>query len=509
MSVIPQGPRLRATRCRRQATARDRPSPTSCTRRVWTSGTRWATTSSASSSGNVSKRSKEYITDEGLIISTNPGGYGDISFPGSAFVAHDVGGTGLDFLSFSPGANLWPGAQILRKYNDDILSKTWTVTEKVNTLYAKLDIKTEWAGIPVRGNVGVQEVFTNQSSEGYRANVGSSVTLTNPALTLTEASASYADFLPSLNLTGDFGSGNLLRFAAGEQIARPDMTAMRNSLAASLDTNAADATYNTIVGSSGNAALKPFKATAFDLSYEKYFETKAYVSAAVFYKDLNTYITQYTNFCAYDFTAIAQAVGLAIPTGPHGVCGGGPLGTYTETVNGHGGNIRGIELAGSTPFSFLPSPFDGFGVQGSYSSTQSSIVVPNTIGLNPAQQVPLNVTMGLPNLSHVNYKGILYFEKWGFSAFYAYNHRSQYIGSVPNLTIGGYPALVYIQPPTWVSAQMGYEFQSGPLKGAGIRLEGNNLNRPRYQTQQAFGGPVSTTETGRNYDLRVFYKFED
>ena len=457
---------------------------------------------------NVSKRMKEYITDEGLIISTNPGGYGDISFPGSAFVAHDVGGTGLDFLSFSPGANLWPGAQILRKYNDDILSKTWTVTEKVNTLYAKLDITTEWAGIPIRGNVGAQEVFTNQSSQGYRANASSNVTLSNPALALTESGASYADFLPSLNLTGDFGSGNLLRFAAAEQIARPDMTAMRNSLAVSLDSNGSDSTFNTLVGSSGNPDLRPFKATAFDLSYEKYFETKAYLSAAVFYKALNTYITQFTNYCGYDFTQVAAAVGLAIPTGPSGGCGGGALGTYTTQVNGHGGNLRGLELAASLPFGMLTPWLDGFGVTGSYSSTLSSVVVPNTIGLNPAQQVPLNLTMPLPDLSHVNVKEIVYFEKWGFSAFFANNKRSQYIGSVANQTIGGYPALVYIEPQRWVSAQAGYEFQSGWLKGAGIRLEGNNLNRPKYQTQQAFGGPVTTVQTGKNYDLRVYYKFE-
>jgi iron complex outermembrane receptor protein len=460
---------------------------------------------------NASKRNKEYITNEGLIISTNPGGYGDISFPGNAFVANDVGGTGLNFLSFSPDAKLWPGAQLLPKYNNDILSKTWTVTEKVATAYGKLDIKTVWLGIPVRGNLGAQWVHTDQSAEGYRANVGSGVTLTNPAVTLQSAGTKYDDFLPSLNLTGDLGDGNLLRFAASEQIARPDMTAMRNSLAASLDTSgsiSSNPTFNTIVGSAGNPYLKPFKATAFDLSYEKYFETKAYLSAAVFYKALNTYITQSTNYCAYDFTQTAASVGLAIPTGPHGICGGGPLGTYTEQVNGHGGNIRGIELAASLPFGMLTSWLDGFGITGSYSSTLSSVVVPNTIGLNPAQPVPLNLTMGLPNLSHVNVKGILYFEKWGFSAFVADNKRSQYIGTVPNLTVGGYPALVYIQPQRWVSAQAGYEVQSGWLKGFGIRFEGNNLNKPKYQTVQAFGGPVTTVQTGANYDLRFIYKFE-
>ncbi len=445
---------------------------------------------------NYTDREKDYITDEGLVISTQPGGYGDIPFPGNAYVGQDVGGTGLNFLSFSPGVGLWPGATILPKYNADILAKTWTVTEKVTTIYAKLDINTNWLNIPVRGNLGAQWVHTDQSSQGYRANVSENVTLTNPAVTLSEAGTSYNDFLPSLNLTGDFGDGNLLRFAASEQIARPDMTAMANTTGLSFDATTSDA----LVGNAGNPDLKPFKATAFDLSYEKYFGSKAYLSAAAFYKDLNTYITQYTNY-AYDFTQLAQSLGVVSPTGSY-------IGAYTQTVNGHGGNLHGIELAASLPFGMMTSWLDGFGITGSYSNTLSSIVVPNTIGLGPANQVPLNLTMGLPNLSHINEKVIFYFEKWGFSAFVADNKRSEYIGSVANTTIGGYPSLVYILPQTWVSAQAGYEFQSGWAKGFGIRFEGNNMNKPKYQTVQAFGGPVTTVQTGANYDLRFYYKFE-
>jgi len=446
---------------------------------------------------NYSDREKDYITDEGLVVSTQPGGYGDIPFPSNAYVGQDVGGTGLSFLSFSPGVGLWPGATILPKYNADILAKTWTVTEKVTTVYGKLDIRTDWWGIPVRGNLGAQWVHTDQSSQGYRANVSENVTLTNPAVTLSEAGTSYDDFLPSLNLTGDFGDGKLLRFAASEQIARPDMTAMANTTGLSFDATTSDA----LVGNAGNPDLKPFKATAFDLSFEKYFESKAYLSAAVFYKDLNTYITQYTNY-AYDFTQLAQSLGVVSPTGNY-------TGAYTQTVNGHGGNLHGIELAASLPFGLMTSWLDGFGLTGSYSNTLSSIVVPNTIGLGPANQVPLNLTMGLPNLSHINEKVIFYFEKWGFSAFVADNKRSEYIGSVANTTIGGYPSLVYILPQTWVSAQAGYEFQSGWAKGFGIRFEGNNMNKPKYQTIQAFGGPVTTVQTGANYDLRFYYKFED
>ena len=452
--------------------------------------------------GNYSDRSKDYNTVEGLVVSSQPGGYGDIPFP-AATVLNGVGGTNLSLLSFVPGATLFPGATILPKYNNQILGKTWEVFEKVTTVYGKLDINTNWFGIPVRGNVGAQIVHTNQSSSGYVVNAGTNVTLTNPAAALTNEGTSYNDFLPSLNLVGDFGSGNLLRFAAAEELARPEMDYMANSLAVSIVTNVppSNPEYNTPVGTAGNPDLKPFKAFALDLSYEKYFQNKAYVSGALFYKLLNTYITPFTNYGGYDFSKIGPALGLTEPAT-------GWDGTFTETINGHGGNLRGLELAASMPFSMVASWLDGFGISGSYSSTLSSVVVPNIIGFSPGDVVVANETTGLPNLSHINDKIIFYFEKWGFSTFIADNHRSEYIGSVPNTTVGGYPSLVYILPQTWVSAQAGYEVQSGWFKGLAIRFEGNNMNKPKYQTIQSQGGPVSTTLTGSNYDLRFIYKFD-
>jgi len=161
--------------------------------------------------GNYTSRSKDRSTDEGLIVSATNRGNDPMAYPAGSYVANNVGGTGLDVLTFSPTPALWPGAVILRKYNDDILSKTWGVKENITTGYAKLNIDTEYLRIPVRGNIGVQVVNTDQSSTGYRAQVGSSVTLTNPASGLVSDGKTYTDFLPSLNLTGDLGNGNVLR----------------------------------------------------------------------------------------------------------------------------------------------------------------------------------------------------------------------------------------------------------------------------------------------------------
>jgi len=442
---------------------------------------------------NVTRRTKDRTALEALIESSTGGGFDTVVYPSSAYVEHNVGGSGFDMLTVDPTAALYPGLTTLTKFNDDILSKTWNIREEVSTLYGKLDIDTELGSVPLHGNVGLQYVHTDQSSGGYRAAIGSGAVLGDPGLTQTRAGATYGDVLPSLNLAANLGSGNILRFAAGVQIARGDMTQLRNAFAIADDTN-----NHVAVGSAGNPTLKPFKAKALDLSYEKYFAgNKGYFSGALFYKKLDNYIVQKT-IIDYDFTDLASAVGF---NSAYDIT----KGIYTTTVNGHGGNLKGLELALSVPFSLATPWLEGFGATASYSNTTSSIKMPNTIGSNPSQQVASG-SIPMVGLSHINNKLMLYYERGGFSAFVAQNSRSVYIGSVANSQVGGYPTLVYVQPQKWVSAQVGYEVDSGWLKGLGVRLEGNNLNHPVYREANYAGSITTTNKTGASVDLRVSYK---
>ncbi|MFZ4651170.1 MAG: TonB-dependent receptor [Rubrivivax sp.] len=450
---------------------------------------------------NHSKRTKDRFTDEGLVVASGANNKAQIPYPSNSYVTSNVAGTGLNVLTFDPQVGLWNGATILRKYNDDILSKTWGVKETVLTTYLKSSLETKMMGLPVRGNVGVQVVNTDQSASGYQAQVGSDVTLVNPASTQRTDGTKYTDVLPSLNLTGELGADSVLRLGLSQQIARPTLTDLRNSFAASVDTNPGNtATFGRFVGSAGNPYLKPFKAVGLDLSWEKYFGgNKGYVSAAAFYKDLDSYITKATN-TSYDFTKYATALGLTIP--PKGA-----VGVFTTSVNGSGGTLSGVELSASVPFGMLAKALDGFGVSASYSSTDSSVNLPDTTGQNPNQQVTTGGSkIPMPGLSKDNTKVVLYFEKAGFSAFIAHNQRSTFVGSVANDAVGGYPTLRYIQGSAWVSAQVGYEFQSGMFKGLGLRFEGNNLNKPVYRQLKANGDVDFEQKTGADVAIKVTYK---
>ena len=460
---------------------------------------------------NVTKRTKDRVTDEGLINSATNGGFDTLQFPAGSYVEQNVGGTGLNLLTFDPTPGLFPGATLQHKYNDDILSKTWSVKENTSTVYGKMDIDTEVSAIPVRGNVGLQYVYTDQSTAGYQANLGADVTLVNPANAESTAGTRYGNLLPTLNLTGDLGNGSLLRFGAGIELARANMTDMRNSFTVSnVASTCVDKNGNPIpglpanscqalVGSAGNPYLKPFKAKALDLSYEKYFQNKeGYVSAALFYKKLDTYIVPLSD-TTFDYTVAAQRLGVA-PSPQTGY-----LGLFNSSVNGSGGNLKGFELTAQVPFSMLTSWLTGLGVNGSFADTTSSVQAPNTIGLNPTQSAAAG-KIPLPGLSHLNKKLLVYYERAGFSAFIAENFRSEYVGSVANNTVGGYPTLTFIRPQRWISAQVGYEVQDGWLKGLGLRLEGNNLNKPVYQEANYAGSITNTNKTGASVDLRLSYK---
>ena len=92
------------------------------------------------------------------------------------------------------------------------------------------------------------------------------------------------------------GSGLVARFALGKTLSRPSMSAMRASVDQPSLPNPALTPTQRFVSSGGNPELEPFRATALDLSVEKYFGNKGYISAAAFYKKIDTYVLTLPGF---------------------------------------------------------------------------------------------------------------------------------------------------------------------------------------------------------------------
>ncbi len=365
--------------------------------------------------------------------------------------------------------------------NADITNKQWVVAEEVLTAFAQLNINTELGSIPVRGNLGIQAVDVDQSSDGFTVIQGNAAN----ALPFS-GGASYTDYLPSLNLVFSLPNEFTARFGAGRTQARPRVDQMRANNNTSLEFSGQNQGRWSRNG--GNPELEPWTANAYDLSLERYFAERGYVSLAYFYKDLRTYV--------YDQTTAFDARGLPIPAGYTGPTPQA-VGIYSRPANGEGGNIKGWEFAVSVPFDLFSPALEGFGLTANYSDTSSSI---KRLGPDGPDEPIAGLSEKVRNIT-------FYYENHGFQARVSQRDRSDFLGEIQGF--GADRALVYIDGETVVDAQIGYAFADGSsLEGVSVLLQVNNVTDEPYR--QFFQGTNFTQryeEYGRQYLLGVTYRF--
>ena len=368
-----------------------------------------------------------------------------------------------------------------------LIAKAWNVFEKTATGYVQGNIDTNWGGTNVRGNLGVQVVRTDQSSTSNywdgTAPAGKEVKPFSDGKTST-------DVLPSLNLAFDLGNDQTVRFAAAQQMARPRVDQLRSSLDFGVD-----AATGRPGASGGNPRLDPWKANALDLSYEKYFGTRAYVAAAGFYKDLKSYI--YTQGKDYDYSQFIAGY-VPKPGNPPAQ----KTGTLTAPYNGQGGKLQGLELSASLPFNLLAPSLQGFGVVASVSITNSNVKIKDPESANSVGSGEI----ALPGLSKNVSNLTVYYENRGFEARISQRKRSDYIGEIGNFN--GARTLRYVVGESVVDAQLAYNFNEGSFKGLGVLLQVNNLTNEGYQTYAGTKDrPLEYIKWGKTVLLGANYKF--
>jgi iron complex outermembrane receptor protein len=429
---------------------------------------------------NFSDRSKRREFTEALLGVKGGGAFASAAMPGGSPAT--AGDTGVQVLTFDPVANASAVYDFRRKDHPDIYNKDWVVTEKVSTAFAKLGIDSHIGSLPLRGAAGLQFVHTKQESTAYSVDKNGGTNDTNrPVGTVTDGTT-YTDVLPSLNLISDLGNEQAIRFSLSKIMARPTMNDMRAS-----GSFGYDATKGIYSGSGGNPKLDPFRAKGVDLSYEKYWGTKAYVSLAAFYKKLDTYII--TTGQTVDFTPLLLPSTFKAPTN---------IGTFTRPTNGSGGNIKGVEFSVSVPLNLAANFLDGFGVVLNGSQNASEVNVPDTSDGGSG-------TMGLPGLSKRVAALTLYYEKAGFSARIAQRYRSAFIGEVTSFA--GDRQATYIKGEKIADLQLGYEFQNGPLKGASLLVQMNNLTNAKFvRYRKTEDNIIEETKYGRTVLFGVNYK---
>ncbi|HKP79698.1 MAG TPA: TonB-dependent receptor, partial [Phenylobacterium sp.] len=161
---------------------------------------------------------------------------------------------------------------------------------------------------------------------------------TRGVLTPVSNSGSYENWLPSVHLQWNIRDDLIVRAAWTNTIGRPDFSSLGGG-----ETLAFDGSQPTL--SRGNPDLKARESEGFDLSVE-FYPPDGLISLAVFSKDIKNEI----------FT-LSATENLDIGRGVEPV-------TVSTPRNAESAKIKGLEFAIQQAFTFLPEPFDGFGVNG-------------------------------------------------------------------------------------------------------------------------------------------------
>jgi iron complex outermembrane receptor protein len=439
---------------------------------------------------NALTRNKVSSTQEGfLVINGSSDPYASVVAPGAGVTT--AGASGIPVMTWDPRGSLGSVYSLRSNLYGTVINRNWSVKEEVTTGFLKGELDGTLFGMPYSGNVGAQFVNTDQSSGGFTNDSGSCTGKTPETCKGLTGGKSFTDVLPSVNLALELGNDQIMRLGVGKTLSRPKMGDMRASMDAPSVNNSLPVKVLRATG--GNPELEPFRATAFDLSYEKYFGSKGYVSVAGFYKDLNTYIL--TLGREFDFKNYLTPNTVLPPNGS-------TVGILTQPINGSGGTIRGIEMAVNIPLSLLAKPLDGFGVSVNHSDTKSSIKLPTSAFPNASAQIP---DIPLPGLSRKVTNLRFYYEKHGIQFAVAQRKRSDFLGEVTDYKDD--KEITFIKGESVVDLQLGYEFQRGWFKGLSVLFQANNIGDAKFQQYTTDPSKITDTKVyGRTYMFGLNYK---
>ncbi|MGE6397176.1 TonB-dependent receptor [Chryseobacterium scophthalmum] len=223
---------------------------------------------------------------------------------------------------------------------------------------------------------GVRLSNTHTKVKGYN--------VVNNTLTEVENTKDYLAVLPMLHFKYAINDKTNLRFAATRTFSRPnfgDLTPGGTYIEAD----------NEFKG--GNPNLNPTYSINFDLMGEYYFSNVGILSGGVFYKSITDPIFQDSFIGNYN--------------GINGV-------QFSAPNNGKAAWLGGIELGINRRFDFLPGFLQYFGTQ------------LNATFMTSEMEKPSGRKVKLPYQAKELYNIQLFFEKGGFNARLAYNHKGNF-----------------------------------------------------------------------------------
>jgi iron complex outermembrane receptor protein len=283
------------------------------------------------------------------------------------------------------------------------------VTEEDLGYHVQLDFNTEVFGLPLRGDVGVRYVETDLASTGLLVGSGQNLSQTE--------NRKYDDTLPALNLVLEPVQDLLVRGSYSKVMSRPPL----GSLSPGISIGGFSTPPTVTVG---NPDLQPFRADAYDLSFEWYFTDEALVALALFRKDIESFVVNDIDYAPWSTLGYPDSLLAQVPALPSQEF------EIRKPVNGKGGKLEGFEIQYQQPFTWLPGPewLSNFGTILNYTNVESKV--------NFANEGAAPRILNLVGLSEQSANVTLYYDNDIFSARVSLAYRDSFMRNansrVPN-----------------------------------------------------------------------------
>ncbi|WP_440904529.1 TonB-dependent receptor [Catenovulum sp. SX2] len=318
--------------------------------------------------------------------------------------------------------------------------RIYRIKEDVFAAYAQLDFNLD-LGLPVRGNIGLR-YLDNKNSAGIILENSRNKDVLLPATdedgnyyyegghVWTDEQSSGTDLLPSLNLAVDLTDDLVGRFSIGKAITRPKLSDLRSNIVvttpklADPDVVDEDNTPGKIKRGAG-PSLKPYESTQMDLGLEWYFSDEGLLAATVFMKDItdlrkksvdstlsDEYLTDSIKLSSDEVARINSEF-------PNYIW------SVEQLVNTEATSMWGAEFIYQQPLTFLPEPFNNFGVQTNYTYIDYTFEDEDPFTDQVRELVAIET-------SENTFNATLYYEVEDWSARISYGYRDGYNKELDN-----------------------------------------------------------------------------
>jgi len=268
----------------------------------------------------------------------------------------------------------------------------------------------------------------------------------------TSGTTSYDQLFPNLQGVYRFTDRLVGRAAITRTIGRPayeDARPLSNFRYDPLGNAALDPVNFPFSGtlSIGNPRLGPYDAQNFDLSFEWYVGGAGIISVAYFRKEIDDPIYTYSET---QERVRYNNIGLQTLS-------------LTSRRNAEQGRISGVEFNIYKPFTFLPAPFDGFGIDANFTMISSDLKIPTRPGADlPFFRQPESIA----NVT-------LFYERGRFSGRVAWNRADEQLYTLGSAVLSD----IYLLPREQYDLQLRYRINEKVSIGASVR----NLTREKEQ----------------------------